>query len=175
MKRWKPLCVISFEWCHVGQEMKQLYKNNITRHIIYLICLLVIGNIQLSHAQSHEYKKLIDSHRPGYTIKRTGTEYTSLCVYLGNTKSADGKVLYHIISKFERIKAAILWHGKSTLLFFNNKERLVTIYYMNMPDDLPYKLEGNQLYFRSRGAKKETMAVSVPDKLPKLLCAFECF
>jgi hypothetical protein len=66
-------------------------------------------------------------------------------------------------------------HGNSWLRFFNTKGKLMGAYNIGMPNELPYKLQHNNLYFRldKRGGVSKTVLIT--DKLPKLLCAFDCY
>jgi hypothetical protein len=145
----------------------------ITNMLRWSFILLLVANITAINAQSINYHKLIKSNKPGFKIIHQLKNESSNCEYLGAVKSPTGRPIYHVINQFTRLKAAITFHGNSRLLFFDEKEKLKYAYNMGMPDELPYKLLDNKLYFKSARAKTDTVVLN--SKLPKVLCALDCY
>ena len=72
-------------------------------------------------------------------------EAESFIKYLGEIKI--GKEKYFVLSKFTIIQLAISKRGRSVVLFLDKNKEVIKKYNLDMPDQLPYKIEKNKLVF----------------------------
>lgn len=109
------------------------------------------------------YKKQIHKH---------GKDVDSI-VYLGVIKDNDGKTIYHVISNFRLVQAAIQKHGHSEIVFLDKSLKEKKTYTLGLPDDLPFKLEKNTLYFYyidNHTKTKQVFKTKIDRNLPDLIC-----
>lgn len=72
-------------------------------------------------------------------------EAESFIKYLGEIKI--GKEKYFVLSKFTIIQLAISKRGRSVVLFLDKNKEVIKKNNLDMPDQLPYKIEENKLVF----------------------------
>ena len=72
-------------------------------------------------------------------------EAESFIKYLGEIKISKEK--YFVLSKFTIIQLAISKRGRSVVLFLDKNKEVIKKYNLDMPDQLPYKIEKNKLVF----------------------------
>lgn len=136
-----------------------------------LILLTILFSCKL-FGQS-EYTKYIvaDSLNKTCFVKFEGGD--SKITYLGIIKNQKGDTLYYVFSDFTRIQAAIQMHGHSNIIFLNKKRAEVKKYDIGLPENLPFKLLNNVLYFKhidENTKKKKTYKFVIGITLPKLIC-----
>jgi hypothetical protein len=77
------------------------------------------------------------------------------------------------------VQAALFNHGHSRLLFLNAQHVPIAQYVVGMPQELPYQVRHNALYFKASRTKESTQVYRVPlgTRLPQRLCvgAAECY
>jgi hypothetical protein len=111
---------------------------------------------KINKKQTHKYGKDVDS-----------------IVYLGVIKDNDGTTIYHVISNFRLVQAAIQKHGHSEIVFLDKNLKVKRGYELSMPEDLPFKLEDNVLYFYyidNQTKTKQVFKTNISRDLPKLIC-----
>ena len=94
-------------------------------------------------------------------------------IYLGAIKGGNGNVLFYILSIYSEVQAAIVIHGHSNVLYLDRKKVVKRQFELGTPDDLPFKLKNNTLYFHhfsDKTKKQELYTNHVGTKIPKLLC-----
>jgi hypothetical protein len=69
-------------------------------------------------------------------------------VYLGSVQKLRGIPVYHVVSQFRRVRAALTYHGHSEVLLYDAKWHLLASYNVGMPYALPTSLHDNILYFK---------------------------
>lgn len=92
--------------------------------------------------------------------------------YLGSVKGPTGGVLYHVMTHFYTVQAAIVLHGHSRILFFDKSWKQLGYCEVDMPDELPDKMKKNSLCFKHAGANNQQLEYQalIGSALPKLLC-----
>lgn len=106
----------------------------------------------------------------GKVIIKKVQEDISQRTFLGTVKYNNGKIKYYVVKEFLRIKAANLYHGNSRILFFNARKKLVLQSILTMPNELPFKLYKNTLYFRYKSGNSEKTFTQPIHPLPKMIC-----
>jgi hypothetical protein len=101
--------------------------------------------------------------------QKTGNMDSSQCdiIYLGDIYDLQDNSIYSVISQFCRIQMANSIRGNSKMIFLNQKEERIRIYYLNMPDELPIAIEENAIIFKSETEEK---GVKISGGLPPLFC-----
>ena len=138
--------------------------------IIILITLFFEAN---GSGQVNDYSKYIKDQliNKKQTVK-THDDKEDI-VYLGKIKNYDGEVLFYVLAIYREVQAAIEIHGHSNVLYLDKKKVLKKQFDLGLPDDLPFKLKNNTLYFHyfNRKTKKTELFVNhVGTEIPKLLC-----
>jgi len=88
--------------------------------------------------------------------------------YLGKITDKNGKNLFYVIKEFSRIKAAMVYHGNSWLIFYSPDKKLKARYHFDMPVELPFKLSSNTFYFYDTDEKPvKVLALKMNSQLPK--------
>ena len=124
-----------------------------------------------SYSDSTEYAKYVVTKlkTKKQNIKEENLEET--IVYLGDIQ-VNGK-LFYILTSFRRTQAALVKHGHSTIYILDSKKRIVKEYELGLPEELPFKVENNILYFHykdSKTNKRKTYINRIERELPKLMC-----
>ena len=116
------------------------------------------------------FNDVLKERKTGKVIRKRSGEDISERTFLGVVKNNQGKVKYYVVKEFLRVKAAVVYHGHSTILFFNNKKQLVSQSILSLPSELPFKLIKNSLYFKysENGSKK--IYVQDISTLPRMIC-----
>lgn len=137
---------------------------------VFLVLFICVG--LMSDAQSKYSKYIVPdsaSHN-SYVKHKYGDEKIQ---YLGVIRKSNKDTLYFAFSVFERVQAAMVMHGHSNIIFLDKKRREVKRYDVNLPENLPYKLSANCLYFKYKNettSKKETYKFKIQAKLPDMVC-----
>ncbi len=88
--------------------------------------------------------------------------------YLGKIIDKNGKVRFYVVKEFSRIKAAMVYHGNSWLIFYSPNKKLKARYHFDMPNELPFKLNNNTLYFYDTDEKPvKVLTLKINSQLPK--------
>lgn len=102
-------------------------------------------------------------------IKEENLEET--IIYLGDIL-LNGK-LFHVLTSYREIQAALVVHGHSTIYILDSKKRIVKEYELGQPEELPFMVENNSLYFHfidSKTNERKTYINKIEKELPKLMC-----
>src|ERR1700739_30335 len=135
----------------------------------YVLILILFIYTYVAHGQSHYAKYIVpDSLRKTHVIKHKdgGSDKIN---YLGVIEKLNGDTLYYVFTLFGTVQAAVVMHGHSNIIFLNKKRKEVKSYDIGMPDELPYKLVDNTLYFKyvdEKTNKKQIFKNKVGAKLP---------
>jgi hypothetical protein len=89
---------------------------------------------------------------------------------LGGLYDRQGRVRYYVVAEFYRVPAALLLHGHSRVLFLNPQRVVVAQYELGMPEELPYKLVHNTLFFGQDLPKGRQHQQRIEAVLPRFLC-----
>ena len=101
-------------------------------------------------------------------------------IYLGKIKNSKGKVLNYVLAIYSEVQAAIIIHGHSNVLFLDKKKVIKKQFDLDLPNELPFRLKNNTLYFHyynNKTKKKEIYINHVGTVIPRLLCVGpkECY
>ncbi|MDO7849128.1 hypothetical protein Q5H92_22385 [Hymenobacter sp. M29] len=91
--------------------------------------------------------------------------------YLGSVKGPTGEVLYHVMTHFYTVQAAVVLHGHSRILFFDKSWKQLAYCEVDVPEELPDKIKKSSLCFKYAGANNQQLEyqVLIGAALPKLL------
>jgi len=104
----------------------------------------------------------------GKTIHQSGQDWKSESTYLGQITDQSGKLRFYVVKVFTKLKAAIVYHGNSKLIFYNPRKKFYAFYQFSMPNELPFKLQSNSFYFYANEAKPtETSTYKIDSQLPR--------
>lgn len=138
------------------------------------LIILVGLSLSLNAFGQSEYSRYIvaDSLKKTHVVKhKDGGDAT--INYLGVIKKSNGDTLYYVLTDFTRIQAAIVMHGHSTVIFLNKNLKKVKSYELSLPEELPYKLISNTLYFKYNDKttnKKQVFKNKIGTTIPKMIC-----
>ena len=93
--------------------------------------------------------------------------------YLGTIKKSTGDTLYYVFGIYSAVQAAIQIHGHSNIIYLNKKLKEIKSYDVGLPDQLPYKLNNNTLYFKYIDEKTNKMKIfenKVGTTPPNIMC-----
>lgn len=127
-----------------------------------------------SKGQTINYSKFVHDHliNKNQTVKTSATDKEDI-IYLGKIKDKNGKTLFYILTIYSQVQAAIVIHGHSNIIYLDNNKNFKKLFHLGSPQDLPYKLKNNHLYFRykdSKTNKKKLYINYVGEQIPKILC-----
>ena len=141
------------------------------RSLFYGVILVVCLSINLFGQNEYSKYIVVDSLRKVHKVKNPhGYEQIN---YLGPIKKSNGDTLYYVFGIFTGVQAAITIHGHSNIVYLNRKYKEVKSYDIGMPENLPYKLNNNTLYFKyvdETTKKKHIFKNKVGTILPKVMC-----
>jgi len=116
------------------------------------------------------FKDVLSKQIIGKVFTKRVEQDISQRTFLGTIKNNNGKIKYYVVKEFLRIKAAVVYHAHSRILFFNPQQKLVLQSILSLPNELPFKLQNNSLYFKYKvnGLTKTFIQSATP--LPRMIC-----
>ena len=87
--------------------------------------------------------------------------------YLGVIRDLALHTEFHVVAEFCKIKTADSFRGNSKVAFVNEELKYAQVYYLNLPEELPFGIENNALLFNHKGNKK---GLQFEGGLPDMLC-----
>lgn len=88
--------------------------------------------------------------------------------YLGKITDKNKRNRFYVVKEFSRIKAAMVYHGNSWLIFYSPNKKFKARYHFSMPNELPFKLNNNTLYFYDTDEKPvKVLTLKINSQLPK--------
>lgn len=93
--------------------------------------------------------------------------------FIGTIKDKNEHVLFYILTMYSEVQAAIQVHGNSKIIYLDANKKLTKQYSLGGPEEFPFKLEKNALFFRYMDTTTNENKVytnkvgSVP---PKFMC-----
>jgi hypothetical protein len=144
-----------------------------------LILILFLSSTLIAFGQSN-YSKYIVADSVGKTEFVKHKDGDEKITYLGVIKKQNSDTLYYVIITFRRVQAAIVMHGHSDIIFLNRDYKEAKSYELGLPEELPYKLVNNVLYFKyvdEKTGKKAVFKNKIETVLPKMMCIspVECY
>ena len=136
-----------------------------------ILMLLFVFFYTNSFCQSLEnFNDVLVAKKIGKVVVKKVKQDISERTYLGSIKDNTGNVKYYVVKEFLRVKAAIVYHGHSRILFFNPPKKLELEAILSMPYELPFKLKNNSLHFNYSKNKKKKIHIEDVATLNKMLC-----
>ncbi len=133
------------------------------------------ATIQEAAEETFDFRKVIQESKIGKKqVSGNSNDIQYFTTYLGEIKPEKEKTVYHAISQFYNVQAAISKHGHSKVIFLDDQKRIAEIYELDMPNQLPISIESNQLVFELNGMTSKLKI----EKMPEMLCLplyGECF
>ena len=136
-----------------------------------IIFLLVLVGAKSSFSQQsvQSFKQIVEGGKIGKTYVHKSVTDSTWRTYLGSITDSITKSTLHVISEFEKVRAAETWHGHSNVFLVNHNGKMAYWILFGMPDELPFQLKNNELYF-----KDGTKTIKAPFKLvaKNLFCLY---
>lgn len=139
------------------------YKNSQMKWLFVL--LLNAFSPSLFCQQEGEFKKFLTLDFVGEKQIDIAQDSTVLeTIYLGKLDMKEGdfhskSVTYHVLTQFTTVQAAIGKHGHSRLIFTGEDGKVIKIYTVDLPEELPTGIKNNGLTF----GETTMRYVSLPD------------
>jgi hypothetical protein len=122
-------------------------------------------------AQTNDFKDFLSGCIPNKTIVKKNDSVESETTFLGCIRDEKWRIEYYVIKEFYAVPAARVRHGHSRIIFLRGNKNLAATYDLDSPDELPYELSQNCLYFKyKRGGKEQIQRVKIRDSLPAPIC-----
>ena len=140
-------------------------------HTTLLLFICFSFTIITRGQSSNYFENILTQRNLGKTItKRIGNDISQR-TYLGTIRTKSGEIKYFVLKEFYRVKAAVVYHGHSRLIFCSPNKKIFAQYILDLPDQLPYKLQQNILYFahKENGILQRSQ-FELYDSLPKFMC-----
>ena len=116
--------------------------------IAIILAVTLAGKVCVSQIDLRQFKPIIDEGIKGKVYLTTSSGDTAWRKFLGFLPGSSGRTSLALVSEFKKVKAALTWHGHSSLYCVDPSGKLVAKILFTMPDELPFKMEGSRLYFR---------------------------
>jgi hypothetical protein len=139
------------------------------KFLIIFSLTLTLPYILISQSLDN-FEDVLKRKKIGKTIiKKIGADISKR-TYLGAVNDEKGNTRYFIVKEFLKIKAALVYHGHSRVLFFDSRKKIIAQAILSFPGDLPLKLKNKQLHFKyfQNGASliyKQDVSI-----IPKIIC-----
>lgn len=133
--------------------------------------LLVVFSFKVNGQPSNSFKDLLHEKNLGKTFTTKIGKDILQRTYLGKIQIRSKGTSYFAVKEFYRVKAAIVYHGHSRLIFCDSNKKYIAQYRLNMPDQLPYKLKRNIFYFSYKDNGILTKSeFEIYGELPEFMC-----
>jgi hypothetical protein len=142
------------------------------RKLITLTIMVVILKMSCL-GQINDFKDILSRPVKNKVFQEKNDTIESDRAFLGLIKDSLGKIVFYVAKEFNTVQAAVVKHGHSRIIFFDNQKKMIACYYLSLPEDLPYNLANNSLYFKYRSDAthvKLIQIVKIEDKLPGSIC-----
>jgi hypothetical protein len=136
----------------------------------FVLFILFCCPLRSDGQKMHSFKEILSVKTINKTFVNQSKEDTTWRTYLGKITDSKYRTIYYVISEFNKIKAAVTWHGHSNVYFFNRKEKFVARFDMELPENLPIRLQKNTLYFKDKGNAGKIHGVKITSPLQKFIC-----
>lgn len=92
--------------------------------------------------------------------------------FLGSIRDSSDNILYYVVTNIEIVKAFKVSHGHIIVFFLDSKYNVVRRFELGHPNEMPYKLEANVLYFYCEDEKGNDSIYQniIGTVLPAVLC-----
>jgi hypothetical protein len=142
------------------------------RKLITLTIMVVILRMSCL-GQINDFKDILTHPVKNKVFLKKNDSVESERAFLGLIKDSLGKIVFYVVKEFYTVQAALVRHGHNRIVFFNKQKKLIASYYLDLPEDLPYNLANNSLYFKYRtdtiqGTQIQT--IKIDGKLPIPIC-----
>jgi hypothetical protein len=119
------------------------------RETAVLVILLAIFKMNCL-GQINDFKDILAHPIKNKNIIKSNNDIHSERTFLGLIKDSKGKAVFYVAKEFYTVQVALVRHGHTRIVFFDNQKKMIACYYLGLPEDLPYKLVSNSLFFKYR-------------------------
>jgi hypothetical protein len=144
------------------------------KHFLFFFLILFFAKTATCQDKDYsDYSKFIKHSWIGKITKEKTNDSSSEITYLGDITDSNGKTVYYVIKEFSTVQAAIVMHGHSNIIFLDTDKKIVRMYYLGTPDELPKSLKNNKLIFEYTDEKTKQKVIhqeSIGKELPKMIC-----
>jgi hypothetical protein len=152
----------------ISEELKE--QGSMKKGTVVFVTLFAIFKINCL-GQIRDFEDILTHPIRNRNILKVDDSTRSERTFLGVIKNSNGKVVFYVAKEFYTVQTALVMHGHSRILFFNNDKKLTAAYNVDGPGELPYKLSRNSLYFKvTRDGNELIQIINVRAKLPVPLC-----
>jgi len=112
------------------------------------IIILFISVFSTISSGQTDYSKFVKTGKKSKKqFVKTKDRDTENIIYLGDIKNKNGLTIYFVLSSFSVTQAAIQKHGHSNVIFLDSAKTFKKEYEIGLPEELPFKLQNNTLFF----------------------------
>jgi hypothetical protein len=140
--------------------------------LVLLVATQINSRALQSSTEQTDYSLYVNSKFKLKTQIIRRTDYEESVTYLGELKLEKGQIFY-VLTSFKKIQAAIVKHGVVNIYILDINKKLVREYRLNLPEELPFKVKNNSLYFHYAEANTLKLKIfinKIGPELPKLIC-----
>lgn len=134
--------------------------------------------VLLAGAQTQDFRPILDSLDAGKAYAEKSADFKTKITCLGIIHNSRNDTLFYVLTENYNVKAAIQWHGHSRIVFLGKNKKIKGFYSLNSPEELPYKLAGNTLFFKGK-TTGTVVKQKISGTLPDVICVMpgnaECF
>lgn len=144
-------------------------RKNKVRIIILILLLINTVNIK---SQDINFQ-FISKMKVNEILKKRIHGKQETIKFWGTIVDINGKSLFKVVSVISKIQASKVIHGQTQVIFLEPKSYTIAkIYNLSIPEELPFKLEKNKLffYYKDKNGKRLVYTNEIEANLPKLLC-----
>ena len=139
------------------------------KRLIFLLWYLIWTPNVLSQSLEN-FNDVLNSQIIGKVITKKVGQDISQRTFLGIIRDKKSNIKYYVVKEFLRIQAATVFHGHSRILFFNESKKLTEQAILSLPNELPFKLKDNFLYFNYLENGVTKIFEDKVHPLPKMIC-----
>jgi hypothetical protein len=133
-----------------------------------IIVFTILFTVKLFGQSSYAKYIVVDSLKKVQVVNYKDRE--EKINYLGVIKKTNGDTLYYVFTVITRVKGG---HGHANIIYLNKKYNEIKNYDASIPEQLPYKLKDNTLYFKytdEQTGKTQTFKNKVGTTPPTIMC-----
>lgn len=145
------------------------------KKLIYLI-FIFFYSLSFSQSRDANYSKFINKYRINEPRIKKTKNITENIIYLGELNLNNST--FYVITSFKTVKAALTRHGHSTVYIYNSNKKMIRNYILGLPEEIPFNLENNSLYFNyvnDLTKTSEIFILKIEEEIPLFLCVDPSF
>lgn len=136
-----------------------------------LLLIAIVASTISCLGQINTFSDILAKPVVNKTLIKKDTAIESKRTFLGVIKDSKRRTVFYVAKEFYTVRAAIVRHGHSRIIFFDRQKKLIASYWID--SQLPYSLVDNTLYFKyenSNSTKKLVYKEHIGPILPDHIC-----